>query len=315
MVDKKIIVSSCLVLILVVSSSIGFGATKHNLKLNLEQGADYRLKTEAIQQIQQDFFGNKMTIKQKFISKNNYRVREIDQQNNYLLAVNYDDLEFKLIKLGGNFGGIEESLFKRKFNKTIKQAAASIENEEFTMKLSPQGELLALDGYQEIMNKWQSEVKRQQEEENLTTGAGIENFFDQKFMKQLLENTFTYITQEKVELGASWQSNFRLTDPFSTTITNNYKLENVTAQEKVISLESPIKIRDLTLPHQTGQQVAYNLSGQQEGELIVDKQTNWIQSGELNFRAKGTMEVNAEMLEQKIAMPVSCFSYIKLNTY
>jgi hypothetical protein len=183
------------------------------------------------------------------------------------------------------------------------------------MKLSPQGELLALDGYQEIMNKWQSEVKRQQEEENLTTGAGIENFFDQKFMKQLLENTFTYITQEKVELGASWQSNFRLTDPFSTTITNNYKLENVTAQEKVISLESPIKIRDLTLPHQTGQQVAYNLSGQQEGELIVDKQTNWIQSGELNFRAKGTMEVNAEMLEQKIAMPVSCFSYIKLNTY
>jgi hypothetical protein len=81
MVDKKIIVSSCLVLILVVSSSIGFGATKHNLKLNLEQGADYRLKTEAIQQIQQDFFGNKMTIKQKFISKNNYRVREIDQQN------------------------------------------------------------------------------------------------------------------------------------------------------------------------------------------------------------------------------------------
>ena len=315
MQNKKSIVVLSLVLICFFISSPGLASEEYNLSLNLKEGASYNLEIKAIQQIKQDFFGNQMTIKQNYLSKNSYRVKRIDEQGNYILAVQYDDLQLQLQELGGDFGGVKEREFKTKFNKSMKEAAKTIRGQEFTMKISPKGELLALEGYRELLSRWQSAVKKYQRENDLTVGAGIENFFDEEFMRQLWKNILAYIPQQAVAVGDSWKSDFKLTDPLATTISNNYTLQQVQNNKTIIATHSPITINDLELSQLQGQGITYNLDGQQQGQLILDPQTNWIQQGQLEFKATGTMEVENSMFEQKLAMPVSSFIDIKLSSY
>ncbi|MFO7818899.1 MAG: DUF6263 family protein [Halanaerobacter sp.] len=288
---------------------------EYDLELNLTAGQNYNLKIKAVQQFKQDFFGNQMTIKQKFITKNSYHVQEIDSNNNYILDVKYDDLQVELQELGGDFGGVDEGEYKTKFNNSMQQAARSIEGQEFRMKVSPEGQLLSLEGYEDLLERWQKAVQKYQNENDMTTGVGIENFFDEKFMEQLWKNVFAYIPQEPVELEESWQSKFRLTAPLTTAISNNYTLKEVKTDAKTILTKAPLEIKDLTLPQQKEENISYNLNGQQKGKLILDSQSNWIQRGELDFNAQGNMEVESSMVDQKLLMPISSTIQINLSSY
>ena len=296
-------------------TSLGLAAAQSNLKLNLAVGDSYNLRIKAVQQVQQDFFGNQMTIKQHFISKNKYQIKRIDEQGNYILNVYYDDLQLQLENLGGDFGGVKEQQFKTKYNTSMKQAAQSIQGQKFTMKISPRGKLLKLQGYQEIITDWQAAVKKYQTQNNLTGRSGIENYFDHHFMKQLWANILAYLPSQPVKTGDQWRNEFRLTAPLSTTVASNYTLKTVTANKKIITTHAPIEINNLTLPQQNIKGVAYNLTGQQQGKIILHGDSNWIQTGQLKFQAEGTMEVENSMLEAKLSMPVSSFINLELHSY
>ncbi|MBM7556739.1 DUF6263 family protein [Halanaerobacter jeridensis] len=311
---KLVLILSMIIGCLFISVS-GVAQQEHDLSLDLKLGQSYNLEIKAVQQIQQDFFGNQMTIKQNYNSKNNYRVKAIDKEDNYILAVKYDDLNLQIQELGGNFGGVQENQFKAKFNNSMSKATKTILDQEFTMKISPQGELIELKGYRELLSRWQSAVKKYQKENDLMMRSGIENFFDERFMKQLWKNLLAYIPQQSVKVGDSWESNFKLTAPLSTTINNKYILEQVGKKQIIIATEAPININDLELTQLQGQGVSYNLTGQQQGQLILNPDSNWIQGGKLKFDVSGTMEVENSMLEQKLSMPVSSFIDITLNTY
>lgn len=312
--QKLLLIIGLLIFGLLFTSSV-LASTQFDLRLKLKSNHSYNLKIKAVQQVKQDFFGNQMIIKQNFISKNRYQVKRIDKQGNYILNVYYDDLQLQLKNLGGDFGGVNEEQFKIKYNTSMRQAAQSIEGQNFIMKISPHGELLELKGYQKIITYWQAEVQKYQKKNNLTGGSGIENYFDQQFMKQLWENILSYLPQRPVQLGNQWRSEFRLTDPLATTVVNNYTLKEVTANKKRITTQAPIKIANLTLPQQNIKGISYDLTGQQQGELVLNSASNWIQTGQLKFRAQGTMEVENAMIEAKLTMPVSSFINLQLHSY
>ena len=312
---KHILLLLSIVILSLFVSVPAASQNEYDLELNLKAGQNHNLQIKAVQEFQQDLFGNQMTIKQKFLTKNNYYVKRIDSNNNYLLIVKYDELKLELEELGGDFGGVNEGEYKTKFNNSMEQAAKSIEGQGFTMKISPQGQLLSLEGYKELLESWQKAVQKYQVENNMSIGVGIENFFDEKFMKQLWKNIFAYIPQQSVKVNESWQSKFRLTAPLTTTISNNYTLKEANANTKTILTQASFEIEDLTLPQQQNKNISYSLNGSQRGRLILDYQSNWIQGGELDFNAQGNMKVQSSMVEQKLLMPISSTIQINLSSY
>ncbi len=288
---------------------------KMNLRLNLKQGMIHKYRCTTEQKISQTVQNQKLDMDQIVIMEYTYEVKEVDDAGNAVVEITHDKIGFMQ---DGPMGKIEYKSWEEQDEKPlITRGFATLIDQNYTIKMTPQGRILEISGTDKIIDDMlknfdlpADSVMIEQMRENL------KNQYGNEAMKEVMEKTFAFYPDKPVGVGNSWSAKFNLTRGFPMTLINAWKLRSIKNGKVHIDLYTKIEPNTKTSLMQIGDmKMSYVLSGEQKGYIIVDTLTGWMIESTTEQSFEGKVNI-AGMFgeEQKMEWPISITGTVTIET-
>lgn len=288
---------------------------KMNLRLNLKQGMIHKYRCTTEQKISQTVQNQKLDMDQIVIMEYTYEVKEVDDAGNAVVEITHDKIGFMQ---DGPMGKIEYKSWEEQDEKPlITRGFATLIDQNYTIKMTPQGRILEISGTDKIIDDMlknfdlpADSVMIEQMRENL------KNQYGNEAMKEVMEKTFVFYPDKPVGVGNSWSAKFNLTRGFPMTLINAWKLRSIKNGKVHIDLYTKIEPNTKTSLMQIGDmKMSYVLSGEQKGYIIVDTLTGWMIESTTEQSFEGKVNI-AGMFgeEQKMEWPISITGTVTIET-
>ena len=304
-----LILLSCLV---ILNSSFVLGQEKYDLKLNFEVEDEYKLETVITQDIKQSFMGMEINMEQEIELAYNFIVKEITPAGNYIISVEYTEFDLDI----SNFSmddlampqrqGIEEN-DEAEIEKELDEFSQDFIGQEFKLELSKQGDVISISNYEEITEEILAGVDDPTAKENL---AEVSN---EEYLRESWEQFLTYLPQQEVAVGDSWESSFEINHPIAIEVLNNYKLEAVNDENIIISFGTDSKTNNISLKQEKNEEMEFDFQGQQSGNIILNSESNWIEEMNLTQEISGFLSISLDQQGQQLRIPMELTTELKAN--
>ncbi|GAI02294.1 unnamed protein product, partial [marine sediment metagenome] len=117
---------------------------KMNLRLNLKQGMIHKYRCTTEQKISQTVQNQKLDMDQIVIMEYTYEVKEVDDAGNAVVEITHDKIGFMQ---DGPMGKIEYKSWEEQDEKPlITRGFATLIDQNYTIKMTPQGRILEISG-------------------------------------------------------------------------------------------------------------------------------------------------------------------------
>jgi hypothetical protein len=194
------------------------------------------------------------------------------------------------------------SLFDSLFN----QVFPLMEGCEFSLIVSETGEVLDSSGFEELMDQL---FEKLSETADSPLPLDMKEMFKDKFGSDYLNNSwniyFAYIPDHPVKIGETWEKAVTLSEKIPMRINNQYTLIEVTNDELVLALEATIETdENVELFSGMGMAVEFTITGNQTGEIRIDKKTYWITGMEIKQTVSGVITMGDENSTLKLEVPM-----------
>jgi len=125
--------------------------------------------------------------------------------------------------------------------------------------------------------------------------------FGEEGIKSSFEQMTAFYPKEPVAIGDSWENKMTLAAGMPLSMANTYTLKGRQGGVAAMDVKTTITTDDKPV-NMGGQQMSYNLKGEQVGTLNIDEATGWLKSGKMTQTIDGTLTMNAG--GQKMEMPM-----------
>jgi hypothetical protein len=266
------------------------------IKFNLQPGSRYRYTTDTKQEISQTFGGSEMKMQQDMNYEMTYDVKGAagGQRD---IAITYTRIA---MKSANPMGTLEwDSKDPSKQNPILKPMGSMV-NKTFTMTATENGEIVKLDGLQNILSSAM--------DTNNPAGSGMQEQMNQSFsdsaLRQMMQQSLQFYPGKAVRPGDSWKRTMTMAaGPLSLTLDNTYKLKSVSGGKAKVEVDTKIAGK----PGGAGmaQGMSIDLKGSQDGTMNVDISSGLLEDAELKQHLKGATSVNGMNLPMRIESTVT----------
>ncbi|MEA3506406.1 MAG: DUF6263 family protein [Elusimicrobiota bacterium] len=270
------------------------------LKLNLAEGTQKRAQITNRQQSIQDFGEEKMETDQTLKMTYLYRVKEKDKEGNHYIDITYEGIYHKLIGDFIDFKYDSEDE-ERENGDFFAQAYDALMGKTFSVVISSAGRIKEFSGIDSII----SEITRELTvDEDL--GGRMRELLKARFGKGKVRETFrkffNIYPSGPVKSGDTWKRSSEKILGFPMSRQTEYKLRKLSGEYAQIEVQSEIASPRENEIVYDGSGYKTEFAGKEEGKIMVDVETGWIESAEITQDMEG--KVTSIKESQEAVFPV-----------
>ncbi len=298
--SSLIITAIILAAIFIISCATG---EKITLKLNLEKGKSYYIKTTIEQSISQKIMGETQDIKQTIAIGYTFNVESVDESKITSVIVTYKDIYYKQ-----SSDILEETEYDSKNPPEeipmLARGFSALINKSFTMKITPKGKVEEVDGVTKIVNDMVNNF-------DFLDGALLAQFqskmekeYGDQAIKQSMEQMLAIFPDEPVSIGDNWTKEVNLSKQFPLIMKNTWELANRKDGIATLNIESEITSKKDESKSSSLTDLIYDVKGDQKGTLEIDEAIGWIIGGKM------IQSFSGEISTQGLTWPITVESII-----
>lgn len=186
----------------------------------------------------------------------------------------------------------------------------------FSVKLSPQAEVLDMIGVEEFLDRVYSGLDIPDTPQGKQVRKMLKEQFGSKTMEHMLARSYLPYPKEKVGEGDSWEKTFDLGGAgFPLKVENTYTVDDMDSSEVTLETKGEISsIEGQTLKIMT-MEFGYDISGKQSGEQVIDTKRGIVVRSEVKQDMKGEMTIlSAPQMAQSMKIPMEMETVVTLET-
>ena len=291
------------------SAPVGSGATLDPIVLRLifEEGAVYRIRMLQNQSLSQTFEGQTFDISQKFGYEYTYTVTGMEPDGSSWIDIEYTRA---LYQTETPFG--TESYDSANPPGAIPEGAegiAAIVGSGFSIKIGLNGQILEVDGLDEMYAQMLSELDPAMRQLIEST---LEAQFGEEALKDQLGNFFFEFPEDSLQVGDSWSSSEETAAMLPIAVDSTYTLQSFDEDTALIEVVSSISTgsMDETLDLDLFA-FDFTLTGVQEGLIEIDLKTG-LTNSIVEQTLTGEMTIEAE--GEEVTVPLSIVQTIQVES-
>ncbi len=285
-VSRTLIVSTAC---LVVLAQYEAGAAAVRLKLKLDKGRTYYQKTVMNQKITQTIMDQQQTIDQSIGSGMKLDVLEVDGQGNMRIRYTYLWSRFKSTN----------PMLQQDYDSARKtpvppgaEGFAALIGQSYVMDMSPGGKVLKIERMKELREAVLQKLPAGAEA--APTMQVLNPFVDEQSIREMTEASMAIYPDKPVDQGDSWEEKASLSVGFPVLTESKWTLEKRAGGLATIGEVSSIRSNpDGPAMDVGGMKMKADLSGTQEGVLLVDEKTGLVTSNKARQNIKGSLKLSA----------------------
>ncbi|MCF8298740.1 MAG: hypothetical protein K9J13_14420 [Saprospiraceae bacterium] len=295
-----IITTIILAAILIISCATG---EKITLGLNLQNGKSYYIKTIVEQNISQKIMGQTQDISQTIGMGYTFTVESIDESKIALVTVTYNHIYYK--QSSGILGETEyDSKNPPEEIPLLAKGFSALVDKSFTMKISPDGKVIEVDGVTEILTDMINNFELFEGAQLAQLQSKMEKEYGNKAIKQTMEQMLAIFPDKPVSIGDIWTKEVNLSKQFPLIMKNTWELANRQGGIATLDVNSEINSEKDDSKNSDLSDLIYDVKGNQKGSLEIDESTGWILGGKM------VQSFSGEISTQGLTWPISVESII-----
>ncbi len=270
---------------------------KIGLKLDLKKGETYTLRTITKSKLTLQIQGEPQIISQNSEIDFKFKVKKIEPDGNAYVLVRFNKFIFNQ---QGNTKTIEYNSAKKTEDLQIETLGfTALAGKTFKISLSPVGEVKIIKGVYDIINDTMEQINIQEESLKENIKNNLISQYGNEALKEMLENILRFRPDVLVAVEESWNKKTIILRGTSMEIDSRFTLKENTTEVATIAVASTIKSIDKKEFKQNNESMNYSFSGEQTGEIQIDKNTGWIILSTINRNYTGYLIVkNMERQEE-----------------
>ncbi len=279
------------------------------LALNLAEGGVYRASSITEQTVSQEILGEAQIIDQTIGLDYAYTVDSVDADGNLTVGVTYEAARFE------QEGATGSVIYDSETSADVPAEAvgyAALVGSGFEIELAPNGQVLAIDGVDELMSSMLDDLDLPPGPESDVLRDTLESTFGEEALVAGLEQSLNFYPDGPVAVGDSWDAEQSLNVGFAfvanTTWTLVDRRDGLATIEVVSTIESDPDAEPLDLGVI---QVEMSLAGEQSGELVIDEATGWVVQSRLVQELSGQMSGEGVELPMRIESVVTTLGSVE----
>jgi hypothetical protein len=310
---KHVFVVLVLALSLVVACAEEEKGDDLELGINLQVGQTFNQLFLTEQNITQTIEGQQYDMVQTMGMGYTFTVQDVEPDGNMWIQAVYDSTLFK------QFGpGLDVEYDSSDPPDEIPSEAigfAALVGQGFTMKMSPQGYVLEVQGVEEM-------VDHMLEELDLSLGYmtdSLEENFRQQFgaeaIKETMQNAMAVYPEEPVKMGDTWSQTAVMSTGFPMIVNSTWTLKERQKDTITIDVQSSVEPNPEAAPiDMVTILISYEISGEQQGTIKVDEKTGWAMQATLTQNLSGQLTMESPETGETMSWPVTIESTISIET-
>jgi hypothetical protein len=280
------------------------------LRMNLQPGEAYRVRFSTEQQIHQSMQGQSLDTEQRIGYEYNYSIRSADAAGNTWIDVVYTWVHFEQETVLGSV--LYDSDNPPAQIPPGAEGFAALLGNGFSMLVTPQGEVLEIEGIEAMYDQMLEAMDFPDPATEEQFRQAIQQQFGEDALKQQMNGASFEFPQEAVQVGDSWTVSTETTAVMPMAMESTYTLRRVEGNVATVEMRSLISPNPDAGPVDFGLfQIAYSLSGEQEGVIQVDLASG-LSSSQIRQSLSGEMEMSAE--GQTIKVPLEIEGLVKVES-
>jgi len=275
-----------------------------NIKLNLQQGETYGLKTTMTQTIYQTIEGESQVITQTYRIGYSVNVATVEPNGNIVARAQFSSVAMKM-----NAPGLGEIAFDSASTTTstspetqaIGAVFGAMVGKGFSMTITPTGAVQNVTGLEELVNSILDSLGLSAEE-LASSKQTLEQQFSAEAQQDAWSNSLAYLPSGPVSVGQSWKKQASLSQGFPILLDTSYTLKDLKGGFATIDVSSTIQSATDASMDLQGLGISYQLSGTQTGTIQVRLDTGWIANASMQQSISGT--IGAKIGDQELNWPM-----------
>lgn len=276
---------------------------KIQYQMRFKAGEKYYLRIVTEQKISQTIISQEQNIEQTMEIGYDFDVKNVEPNGNAWVSYTYRWAKFIQSGTGGKV--VYDSSEKASTVPPLAQGFAALLGERFSLKITPQGRVEAVEGLQTVRNNVRKKLPDGPMKEAMME-VGINQFISEEGVKELMENSMAIYPEKPVGIGDSWRKTVALTQGAAMTLENEFILKDRKNGVSFIEVRSNIKSNPKGEPiRMNSGTVTYDLSGKQQGLIEIEESTGRLIRSKTNQEASGQIKVElAGQQSQQPPIPV-----------
>jgi hypothetical protein len=275
---------------------------KIQYQMRFQEGQKYHLRFVTEQKISQNLSGQEQKIEQTIGLGCDFDVKNVEPNENAWVSYTYRWV--KLIQKGAGGNVVYDSSEKGVTAPNMAQGFAALLGEGFSLEITPQGRVEAVEGLQTIRDNIGKKLPAGPMKEAMM--LGLKQFVNEKGIKEMMESSMAIYPEKPVGIGDSWRKTVALTQGAAMTVENEYILKDRKNGISFIEVKSNIKSNPNAEPMEMGlTKVRYELLGKQQGLIEIEESTGRLIRSKTNQDISGQIKVKVEgQQSQEMHIPV-----------
>lgn len=255
------------------------------LKLNLAEGTQKRVQITNKQQSIQDFGEEKMETDQTLKMTYLYRVKEKDGEGNHHIDITYEGIYHELLGDFIDFKYDSEDE-ENEVDDFFAQAYDALIGKTFSVVISSAGQIKEVIGIEDIIDEIIEELTV---DEDLSARMGelLKARFGGGEVRETIHKFFNIYPSGQVERGDIWKRVSEKILGFPMDRQTEYNLKKLSGEYARIEVQSEITSPAENEFDYEGNGYKTEFSGKEEGTIMADIETGWIESAEIVQDLKG----------------------------
>ncbi len=191
-------------------------------------------------------------------------------------------------------------------NGALQQSARLVNGVTFSMRVSPAGDIVSIQGVEQLMARVLKSVSGPGDTQQVRDA--LQQVLSGDAIRRSWEESFGYITDGPVAVGDEWTSDTSVNMGLSMDVHTRFALESVDGDTLVLNVDGSIASSGFDgaiLDQLNAEGVDFDLSieGTQSGTMRVDRETGWLVGQESVIDATADILISAE--GQELRLPIT----------
>lgn len=263
-----------------VVGMLGQDTTPIELRLRLEPGRSYALKTATESEVAMKAAGQNMAQKGSNAVALTLDVQEIDAHGHAVTRVTVDSLSMDAADgatQGVSIPGVDVEAMQS-------SAAAAVAGKQFTATISPSGKTVSVSGLDEVRAAVQRDAG--------LMGAILAQVLTDEMMTRALDDAFAVYAPGQVRVGSTWTRS--IPGPSGTPVNVDYSFRLRDRSDGVATVEVDGDVSTADPGNLGGLGVKADFSGRLGGRIRVDEATGCILESTIEHEITGKMQAQGE---------------------
>lgn len=283
-----------LALIIFLSFSVS-AQSQVDLKLNLEKGKTYRLKSSSVTNMVQTIMGNQQASENKSSSVMSLKPVELNA-GSFKAEVRFDTIayttatpkmdvaSYKTGSLSSNDPGIILNVILSRLSKSV-----------IDVEMSYSGKVLSVSNLRNITDSVFAGVDTLKGQVAEVIKAQVKTLINEESLIGMIDINTAHLPGKNVKPGDKWESRVKISsNGIGILVNSSYKLKKITGNVAEIKGEVTTEPASSEPIYMSGMQITYNARGLGEVTLLIDVRTGWVIKDSSKTHAQGDIGVKAQ---------------------